>query len=68
MQTIVRAPNGSTRRIVNVNEIVVPDLWHIAMELDKQGSPVASAAVLETWSLCHDLIINIKAERDGVTL
>tara|TARA_R110000751_G_C13407630_1_gene438548 strand:- start:148 stop:333 length:186 start_codon:yes stop_codon:yes gene_type:complete len=33
----------------------IPDLWHLAMALKDWGMEPASAAVLETWHLAHDL-------------
>ncbi len=35
----------------NINEITIPDLWHIATRLDKP----AKEMVLEVWHLCHSL-------------
>lgn len=57
---IIRNPNGSARHEVDVNDIVVPDLWHVAMWLRRQGETEASAEVLETWHLCHDLLNVLK--------
>lgn len=68
MKTIVRAPKGSERKVVNINGIQVPDLWHVAMCLDDQDEKVWSDMVLECWHLCHDLVTNIKADDDGLTL
>lgn len=50
---IVRAKGGAAEQTVSINQIVVPDLWHIAM-----GFPEGSREremILETWHLAHDL-------------
>ena len=67
MKNIVRAPQGAGRTVVPINEVCIPDLWHIAMWLKDnppprmhdhlQGMPVHEA-ILETWHLTHDLLLN----------
>lgn len=60
METITRQ-NG---KVVNVSELTIPDLWHLAMHLrdlaQKHGGDswyaVAAHDVLETWHLAHDLL------------
>lgn len=48
--------------------IEIPDLWHLAMALRDWGMEPASAAVLETWHLAHDMkktLIAISVLKDG---
>ena len=59
---ITRAKGGTDERKVHINDCEIPDLWHIAMELKRQGKRTASDFVLETWYLCHDLKRHILEE------
>ena len=71
-QVIIRSPKGIVRRTVNIESVQIPDLWHIAMWLQDNESKIKihnhlvgqslSEAVLETWNLCYDLLINLKGE------
>ena len=59
---IVRAKDGTKRHIQLVDEVKIPDLWHITMAM-KEGRPMTEedvAMVLETWCLCHDLLDHVK--------
>lgn len=76
--TIIRSPRGTATRAVNLDEIQVPDLWHISTwlkDLDQcrtNDYPHTKHAlihsqliqaghdVLETWSLAHDLLWNLR--------
>ena len=40
---------------MDAKTVEIPDLWHLAMALRDWGMEPASAAVLETWHLAHDL-------------
>lgn len=67
MKTIVRSKGGTEEREVPINELQIPDLWHVAMYLKKNeptlgygdGTP-AWQAVLNCWYLCHDLLRTIR--------
>jgi len=61
-KTIIRSPRGAGRHTVPLNEVQVPDLWHVASYLHDQGHDEASNAVLETWHLAHDLLANLREE------
>lgn len=67
MQTIVRAPKGTGRHEIPLSDIQVPDLWHIGWWLKENGKPQAGDAVLECWSLCHDLLANLKGDIEPPT-
>jgi len=60
--TITRAKGGTAEREVEANKIVIPDLWHIAMELPglQFDADTPQGAVLECWHLCHDLLKHIQ--------
>ena len=68
METIVRAPKGTDRQEVEVDKIQVPDLWHVAMYLKDNDMKTWGEMVQDCWHLTHDLIQNIKADRDGIEL
>jgi len=59
---IVRAKDGTARHIQHVDEVRIPDLWHTYMAIKDQQQLTAEDAemVLETWTLCHDLLKHIK--------
>ena len=50
-KTITRNNGGTAEHTVEVSAITIPDLWHIAMRLDKSDRE----AVLECWHIAHDL-------------
>ena len=62
---------------VPVDEIQVPDLWHIAQALKKSGEKVYVAVngeftwvlagdyVLDCWHLTHDLVRHIRDEEEA---
>ena len=67
-----------TDRVVEVNDIQIPDLWHVAQALKKYegydlfaegrgviDGPKAGERVLECWHLVHDLLRYIK-EQHGI--
>ena len=59
---IIQAKGGKAEKSVEIQDIVVPDLWHVSQYLKKAGKEnedpwctEAGAAVLKTWHLAHDL-------------
>lgn len=62
MDTIVRSPKGSPRHTIPLSDVQIPDLWHIAQHLKRTGYHQSAAAVLECWTLCHDLLTNLKGD------
>ena len=56
---ITRAKGGTHERTVDVDDIVIPDMWHIAMA---QKDERVKEAILEIWHLAHDLLRHIKEE------
>ena len=69
LKTIVRAPKGEGRTEVPLEDVQVPDMWHLAMwlkspsraqTLDQMSMEHWGEMVLETWHLAHDLLLNIK--------
>ena len=44
-------PNGTKRFESEINQIDIPDLWHIAQAQEKH----AREQILETWYLAHEL-------------
>jgi hypothetical protein len=57
---VVRSEGGSAQRVEGLNELAVPDCWHVAERLNAMGSPHDASVVLETWRLCHDLLKHIR--------
>ena len=65
--TVTLAKGASGEREVPIGEIEVPNLWHIAMDLNKKQEKVyvlwhgeftwvlAGDYILECWHLAHDL-------------
>ena len=41
----------------NINDIQIPDLWHIAMNVESKEK---REKILEVWHLCHSLKDHIK--------
>ena len=61
--TITRAKGGTEEREVPVDEIEIPDLWHISLYLDERtGTGNPGPMVRECWHLCHDLLRHIRGE------
>ena len=56
MATIIRSKGGTAERTVEVDEIKVPDLWHIVRDLGGDDRD----KVLECWVLCNDLLQHLK--------
>jgi len=59
MKSITRSKGGLAERVVPVDQIKVPDCWHIAMRIG-ETDPVSRDVILETWRLCHDLLRSIQ--------
>ena len=53
---MVMAKGGTHEKVVNISEVIVPDLWHVAMRIEDKED---RKQVLECWRLCHDLLRNI---------
>lgn len=68
INTIIRAPKGTARQVVEVDKIQVPDLWHVAMHVRDQGDIQWSKQILDVWHLAHDLIANIQAHNTNTKL
>ena len=56
VNTVVLSVKGRGRHEVQLQDIEVPDAWHVAMRLKGQDREV----VLECWHLCHDLLANLR--------
>jgi hypothetical protein len=41
MEKIIRSPRGSLRREVDVKDIQIPDLWHLAMFLQAHETEIS---------------------------
>jgi len=63
---ITRSKGGTGERKVELSEVQIPDLWHVAMAFDSasQTGKLQFAPkycrywhdqILECWHLCHDL-------------
>lgn len=68
INTIIRSPEGTERREVEVDRIQVPDLWHVAMYVKDQGNTQWAEQILDCWHLTHDLITNIQAHNNNIKL
>jgi hypothetical protein len=72
VKQIIRAPEGSARCVVALDDVQVPDLWHIAQavhdKIDRTttigriGLFKPSDAILECWHLCHDLLNTLRGD------
>lgn len=60
--TITRFKGGTLESEVPVNEIKIPDLWHLSEKLRNEFGIDAGNEVLEVWHLAHDLLRHIKKE------
>ena len=56
-------PSGKqvARRTIDVNDIHIPDLWHIAQRLRDEGHEEAADNVLNVWHLAHDARIKLRS-------
>jgi hypothetical protein len=61
---IIRAENGTLERVVDVEKIKIPDLWHIAECLNEQSQDM----VIEVWHLAHDMRGALCAIANGADL
>lgn len=62
VNTIIRAPRGTRRQEVPIEQVTVPDLWHLAEHLEAEGKHSTAVMVLECWHLAHDLLANLRGE------
>ena len=58
MGTITLAEGGTAERKIEIKNITVPDLWHIAMRLHGRDQEM----VLECWHLAHDMKRHIQSQ------
>ena len=60
---------GSEEKTLPISQITIPDLWHIAEAIRKNGKvadgPGCAALILECWNLAHDLKNHVKQEREN---
>jgi hypothetical protein len=59
MKTITRAKGGTAERQVEISQITIPDLWHVAQHQERVMDQVA---ILETWHLAHDMLRALKEQ------
>jgi len=52
---VTLSPGAQNERQIKVDDIEIPDLWHVAGFLEEKGQKRAAAGVLEVWHLAHDL-------------
>jgi hypothetical protein len=66
---IIRSREGTDRHVQSLEEISVPDIWHTVMLVkdlaegrtpERQFTKADAEMLLETWSLCHDLLKHIE--------
>ena len=68
IKTIIRNAEGTKRRLIEIDKIQVPDLWHVAMYVKDQGDTQWADQILDCWHLAHDLITNIQAYNNNTKL
>ncbi len=51
-QIITLCEGGTDEKTIDINHLVIPDLWHIAQRSKNDADRLA---VEEVWSLAHDL-------------
>jgi hypothetical protein len=61
---ITRALNGEHERQAHINDVQIPDLWHVAMYLREHDLGMWATMILETWYLAHDLKKHIQKEEE----
>jgi hypothetical protein len=59
---ITRALNGEHERQVHINDVQIPDLWHVVMFLKENKMDLWADMILETWYLAHDMKRHIQEE------
>lgn len=60
------AVGGAERCNVPLNEIDIPDLWHILEFLKQEGNSAWSEMVSDAWLLAHDLRAKLYAIKEGI--
>jgi len=57
---------GSLERTIPINQVVIPDLWHIAEAVRKSKAPwagrQAANLILKCWSRANDLKRHIEGD------
>lgn len=59
MKTVTFAKGGTAERTVPIEEIRIPDLWHIAKA---QENPDDAEKVRQVWHMAHDLLKAIRLD------
>jgi len=61
---ITMSKGGMKEQIVPIKDIVIPDLWHIAMAIERTGKvadgPGCADLILECWHIAHFLKSHIE--------
>ena len=65
---VILSPRGTARREIDVSQLQVADLWHVAMRVRDTGDEQGSAMILEVWHLAHSLVENLRAMEKGIEL
>ena len=60
MNQILRARGGAQERVVDVEDIHVPDLWKVVHNHEAQLSAAQKKEILECWHLCWDLLFAVR--------
>lgn len=50
------------RKDVPLEDIRIPDLWHIALRFRDEGENEVADQILYTWHIAHDMLNTIKGE------
>lgn len=75
-KTITRAKGGTRECKVSVDDIHVPDLWHIAVKIEtgeyeklllsKKEKKYIAEQILDCWGLSHDLLRHVREEMEAL--
>lgn len=60
---IIRSKGGTKERKVTLDQIRVPDLWHIA---HNQPDKESKETILECWRLAHDMLRTLREDCGAV--
>jgi hypothetical protein len=55
---VQRAKGGTQEKWVELKDIQVPGMWHIAQNQEDKAN---TAPILECWHLCHDLLSALRS-------
>lgn len=50
------------RKDVPLEDIRIPDLWHIATRLREEGETEIADQILYTWHIAHDMLKTLREE------